>query len=247
MTTEGKTLLASCLLHLAAVGTAVSFGAISHKPQVPIVVDFTMEQGPSAEQRSTHGDSGAPPSSVPQFRSPLPKAAPVAMTTPVERAVTAKPVDVSTAQTVTHAAIPIAAASPTGGVAGGHPRSTGGVSQGVSSGSGEKSSGTANRAHGESAESRQTQYLKEHFDYIRNTIAGNLRYPARARKMGWNGKLAVEFVILESGTVDKIRITKSSGVPMLDSDAEETIRRSAPFPKPPVSARLVIPVEYVLK
>ena len=101
--------------------------------------------------------------------------------------------------------------------------------------------------HGDSAESRQTQYLKEHFTYIRNTIAANLRYPSKARKMGWNGKLAIEFVILESGTVDKIRVTRSSGIPLLDSDAEETVRRSAPFPKPPVSARLVIPVEYVLK
>lgn len=95
-------------------------------------------------------------------------------------------------------------------------------------------------------ESQQRRYLKEHFAHIRDTIAENLRYPAKARKMGWHGRLAVEFVVLASGAVDQIRITKSSGIALLDSDAEETVRRSAPFPKPPVSARLIIPVDYVL-
>jgi protein TonB len=107
--------------------------------------------------------------------------------------------------------------------------------------------GTGNRQLGKSMESLKAHYLKDHFAYIRTLISGNLRYPVKARRMGWSGKLTVELIVRESGEADTIRVVKSSGILLLDSDAEETVRRSSPFPKPPVSARLLIPVEYVLE
>jgi len=57
----------------------------------------------------------------------------------------------------------------------------------------------------------------------------------------------VSFIVQESGEVRDLRLERSSGIGLLDRDAAETIRRAAPFPKPPVSARLVIPVEYILE
>ena len=114
-------------------------------------------------------------------------------------------------------------------------------------GPGEDAAGKASGPSGKSAESLRARFLKEHLAYIRNMIAEHLRYPSQARRMGWSGKLTIEFVIRESGGVDTIRVVKSSGFPLLDRDAEDTVRRSAPFPKPPVSARLVIPVEYLLE
>lgn len=90
-------------------------------------------------------------------------------------------------------------------------------------------------------------YLQDHLASIRGAIAGNFRYPPMARRMGWTGRVAVEFVVRGDGSVEQVRVVKSSGIALLDDDAEETVRRSAPFPRPPVSARLIIPVEYVLK
>lgn len=106
----------------------------------------------------------------------------------------------------------------------------------------------AGRGSGEEgADSEQRRYLKEHFAAIRSLIARNLRYPGKARRMGWCGKLTVEFVVRESGEVEGIKVVRSSGFALLDCNAVETVRRSAPFPPPPVSARLVVPVEYRLE
>lgn len=107
--------------------------------------------------------------------------------------------------------------------------------------------GTGGGVRGESAEALRERYLRQHFGYIRDLINNNLRYPGRARRMGWSGALKVEFVVRVDGSVEAIRIVKSSGVPLLDCNAMETVRRSAPFPKPPISARLIIPVEYLLE
>jgi len=57
----------------------------------------------------------------------------------------------------------------------------------------------------------------------------------------------MSFVIEESGKVGDVRLEQGSGFGLLDRDAADTIRRAAPFPKPPVKARLVIPVEYILQ
>ncbi len=90
------------------------------------------------------------------------------------------------------------------------------------------------------------KYLKEQFQYIRERIADNARYPRHARRMGWCGVVHISFIIEPNGNVSDIRIVKSSGVSVLDEEASDSVRRSAPFPKPPVRARIVIPVEYAL-
>ena len=215
------------------------------KPQIPILVDLSVEQGPPAEQRETKGASRTLSPHVAAANECEPV---VALKPEVTTPVAAKTVNEATTTTFNRNVVPVAVAASTSAmVAGTAPTTTGPGGQGMRNIAAEKSLGAGNASRGESKESQQTRYLKEHFAYIRERIAGNLRYPGKARKMGWNGKLAVEFVILESGTVEHIRIAKSSGIALLDSDAEDTVRRSAPFPKPPVSARLIIPVEYVLQ
>jgi protein TonB len=108
---------------------------------------------------------------------------------------------------------------------------------------GDEASGHGN---GENHEIRANRYLREHFAYIRDLIAGRVVYPNVAVRMGWSGRVAVSFVIREDGDVEELRVAKTSGYPMLDADAVKTVRRSAPFPRPPVRARLVVPVEYML-
>lgn len=93
----------------------------------------------------------------------------------------------------------------------------------------------------------QKRYLKEHFFFIRDIIIKNLSYPSTARRMGWEGKVLVSFVINNDGFVSDIKIVESSGFGILDKNAVETVKKASPFPRPPVRAELVMPVVYELR
>ena len=106
---------------------------------------------------------------------------------------------------------------------------------------------TASAGSGSSEGKLKTKYLKEHFTYIRDTIMKNLSYPQMARKMGWEGKVIISFIICENGHAENIKIKESSGFGVLDKNAVETIKRVLPFPKPPVRAELIMPIVYRLE
>lgn len=95
-----------------------------------------------------------------------------------------------------------------------------------------------------SPEKMQQRYLKEHFTYIRDLISKQLVYPPTARRMNWSGKVVVAFVITEAGTAHSIRVLETSGFPILDKCAVETVRSVAPFPRPPVQAEILVPVNF---
>jgi protein TonB len=98
-----------------------------------------------------------------------------------------------------------------------------------------------------SAEIAGKRYLNEHFAYIRDLILKSLVYPHAARRMGWTGKVVVAFVVTSDGRADNIRVIRGSGHQILDSNAVETVRKAAPFPRPPVAAELVLPIVYHLE
>ena len=95
-------------------------------------------------------------------------------------------------------------------------------------------------------ESAKAGYLKEHFTYIRDSIVEKLSYPHLARKMGWEGKVTISFIIDERGGAEDIKIIESSGFAILDKNAVEAVRKALPFPKPPCRAEIIIPVAYRL-
>lgn len=97
------------------------------------------------------------------------------------------------------------------------------------------------------AEQGRKKYLKEHFAYIRELIIKRLSYPAVARRMEWSGKVVLAFVVGEDGGVSSVRLKESSGYPVLDNSAMETVRSVAPFPRPPVAAEIVMPVLFRLQ
>lgn len=125
-----------------------------------------------------------------------------------------------------------------------------GIGEGSGSGSGSAGagggSGTGGGPGGGQA-SGKAAYLKRHFSFIRDLILKNLNYPSVARKMGWSGHLTVSFVICEGGSVENIKVVKSSGHRVLDENAVTTIKEIQPFPRPPVKAEIVIPIEYRLE
>lgn len=132
-----------------------------------------------------------------------------------------------------------------GGAGGGMGVSAG---RGTGSGTGGGGSGPGFGSGTESgAGTGQAAYLREHFMYIRDLIMKNLDYPSVARRMGWQGTVTVTFVVLESGTVQDIRIVKGSGHTILDQAVAKTVQRVQPFPRPPAKAELTVPVVFRLE
>jgi periplasmic protein TonB len=119
-----------------------------------------------------------------------------------------------------------------------------GIAGGTRAGNG-KSSRAGDTDSGK--ESARAHYLNEHFAYIRDKILRNVIYPDSARRMGWQGRVLLSFVVTANGSVRECRVVKSSGFLMLDQNALETVKDTAPFPTPPVEARLVVPIVYRLE
>ena len=88
------------------------------------------------------------------------------------------------------------------------------------------------------------QYVKAHFVYIKEIIEKNISYPPMARKMGWQGKVVVSFIVCQDGIVESLEVVESSGHVLLDKNALQTIKHLEPFPGPPVRVKLVLPVTY---
>jgi protein TonB len=91
------------------------------------------------------------------------------------------------------------------------------------------------------------KYLKANFSYIKDLINRHITYPKTARQMGWQGKVKISFVISSDGHANGIKIVESSGIGSLDNNAIEAVKSASPFPKPPVEARIIIPVLYQLR
>jgi len=96
-------------------------------------------------------------------------------------------------------------------------------------------------------EGQRQRYLKEQFEYIRDIIYRKAVYPPAAIDMTITGTVLLSFCVREDGGVGSIDIVKGSGAPILDRDAVSTIRRAAPFPRPPVRVVVKFPMEYRLE
>jgi protein TonB len=99
---------------------------------------------------------------------------------------------------------------------------------------------------GDIISSEKSRYLKMHFSYIKDLIHKHLIYPAKAKKMGWEGKVITSFIVSSGGYARDVRISKSSGYEILDENAIKAINNASPFPKPPVEAQIIIPILYRL-
>ncbi|WP_457584127.1 TonB family protein [Ensifer canadensis] len=71
---------------------------------------------------------------------------------------------------------------------------------------------------------------------VRTKVNRKHRYPAQARRQGITGTATVSFVVSADGGLSGLRLAGSSGSPILDQAALETVRRAAPFPPIPADA-----------
>ncbi len=213
----------------------------TNRHAVPLIeIDFTVCSAHAAAEQKTAASAPAPPVKKPVAPQPEPRTVspPVPTVQPAPEKSVQAVSEVAVAQTPREPAPPapqpVAAASAQSK----HQTSHATATSSSSASTGGDSKGVAEQA--------RAKYVKEQFSYIRDKIASHVRYPRHARRMGWSGAVQVSFIIEEHGGVSEVRIVRGSQVGMLDDEALDSVKRSAPFPRPPVRARIIIPVEFVL-
>jgi protein TonB len=91
-------------------------------------------------------------------------------------------------------------------------------------------------------------FLRERLSVISNIVQRHINYPPIARRMGWEGKVLVSFVLEPNGDIRDLKVIKSCGYEVLDKEALDAIRRSyRDFPKPPVSVVVKLPINFRLE
>jgi protein TonB len=246
--------LISLLTHAAVIGLAMGLG-ITHASMdtKPVLIDLSILESVS--------DPSGPPKEDPAPQAPpAPKAPKLEKTKPVEKpknvqrirqlekkaAVSSEPKIVTPVEE--EGPVPIASYEVqksiplTETLPGNGDQSTSGTDIGTGEGGGLGGHGTG----GVSADALRKKYLSEHFAYIKKIIQEHITYPPRAQRMGWEGKVVVDFIIMENGKAAEIKIIHSSGFVVLDDNVIKTVEQVAPFPKPPVRAELRVPITYKL-
>ncbi len=227
-------------LHLAVLGFLALFATLPPKNIRPVVIDLTLADFPATVARQPakrESPRAAARVSVPEDRKQALKREPAAKVK--QPVVPAAEPRLPPALPVDQKIVPDAGKAP--GV------STGGTER-VARGDTHPSPAVSSAGNKQASAGNESQrYLAEHFRYIGDLVRKHLVYPAMAQKMGWGGKVVVSFVIMENGSAGNIHLVESSGIPLLDRSALETIRRASPFPRPPVKAEIVIPVQFKLR
>jgi len=146
------------------------------------------------------------------------------------------------------AAIPVAAnqssSNNTGRESGSTNTAPGQTGTGSPAGYGQSGSGTG--SSGSSGTEEKPGYTKQQFAYIKELVQKKAFYPKAAEMQGWEGQVTLSFIILLDGRVKDIRVVKSSGREILDKGAIEAVKIASPFPRPPATVELKLPVTYKL-
>jgi TonB family C-terminal domain len=94
----------------------------------------------------------------------------------------------------------------------------------------------------------EESFLRERLSVIADIVQRHINYPPIARRMGWEGKVLVSFVLEPDGDIRDLKVLKSSGYEVLDKEALDAIKRSyRDFPKPPVGVVVKLPINFRLE
>jgi len=94
----------------------------------------------------------------------------------------------------------------------------------------------------------EESFLRERLSVISNIVQRHINYPPIARRMGWEGRVLIGFVLEPDGDIRDLKVLKSCGYEVLDKEALDAIRRSyKDFPKPPVSVVIKLPINFRLE
>ena len=88
----------------------------------------------------------------------------------------------------------------------------------------------------------------EDFSKVIAAVKKHKNYPSNARRMKHQGVVEVRFLLKTDGSIDELKVTKSSGFESLDKGAIENIlKASSEFPKPKEDRYLRFPIAFTLK
>ncbi len=131
--------------------------------------------------------------------------------------------------------------------------SAGFLSQVASSGPGRGSGASGSGTSGQGGQGRLVHYGDGSggsggaFSFIREAIMRNVRYPDKARRLGWEGKVILSFIVSVSGSIRDVKVVQSSGFAVLDDSAKDALTKTVFSRKIPARLVVVLPVEYRLK
>ena len=88
----------------------------------------------------------------------------------------------------------------------------------------------------------------EDFSKVIAAVKKYKSYPNNARRMKHQGVVEVRFLLKTDGSIDELKVTKSSGFESLDKGAIENIlKASSEFPKPKEARYLRFPIAFTLR
>ena len=88
----------------------------------------------------------------------------------------------------------------------------------------------------------------EDFSKVIAAVKKYKSYPNNARRMKHQGVVEVRFLLKADGSIDELKVTKSSGFESLDKGAIENIlKASSEFPKPKEARYLRFPIAFTLR
>lgn len=253
MSGQTKPMAQSIALHAAIILLAVALSGLVKPDSSPVVIDFSLEEAcaPAVEQQAPQPAAAEKNEVRPEATEHTPPPDNPKPPAPAREA----DLDKQTPPIPDPEAVPVPAAIPAPPgrlvapvrtrVVASHPERSGGGQAGTvaTPASGGQSANTGGAAASDKA---REGYLKANFAYIRDLIHKSITYPTLARKMGWEGKVMVSFVVSRDGRVHDVKVVQSSGRDALDRNAAETVEKTSPFPAPPVEAEVVLPIVYRL-
>ena len=88
----------------------------------------------------------------------------------------------------------------------------------------------------------------EDFSKLIAAVKKHKNYPSNARRMRHQGVVEVRFLLKTDGSVDELKVSKSSGFESLDNGALENVKKaSSEFPKPKEARYLRFPIAFTLR
>ena len=88
----------------------------------------------------------------------------------------------------------------------------------------------------------------EDFSKVIAAVKKHKNYPSNARRMRHQGVVEVRFLLKTDGSIDELKVTKSSGFESLDNGALENVKKaSSEFPKPKEDRYLRFPIAFTLR
>ena len=88
----------------------------------------------------------------------------------------------------------------------------------------------------------------EDFSKVIAAVKKHKNYPNNARRMKHQGVVEVRFLLKTDGSIDDLKVTKSSGFESLDNGALENVKKaSSEFPKPKEARYLRFPIAFTLR